>query len=66
MFLTPLNSINSLLIITLNFTAIHVYPRLKGTSQLFEKLARGTLRVGGNLSSLLDKSEIIPWAGSAL
>ena len=29
MFPTPFNSINSLLIITLNFTPIHVYPRLK-------------------------------------
>ena len=28
-FPTPFNSINSLLIITLNFTPIHVYPRLK-------------------------------------
>ena len=27
-FLTPFNSINSLLIITLNFTPIRVYPRL--------------------------------------
>ena len=27
-FPTPFNSINSLLIITLNFTPIHVYPRL--------------------------------------
>ena len=35
-FPTPFNAINSLLKITLNFTPIHVYPRLKNTQDLDE------------------------------
>ena len=58
MFPAPFNSINSLLIITFNFTPIHVYPRLNSVPSCSQPLS--SFRLAGKRETLgttiVDKS----------